>query len=246
MKRFEGKTALITGAARGIGRATAQRLSSEGASVACLDLNAEGLAETVAGLDGPAKAFPCDISDPAQVAAAVGGAVEAFGGLDVLCNIAGVLYTANTHEMTLEAWNRVMSINLTGTFLMCREAIPHLLKTRGNIVNMSSTAALGGHPWMSAYAASKGAILSMTRSLSVEYVKKGLRVNAIVPGGIATDMHNDFAIPEGGDPMLIQRIVPHVKYVGPEYVASAIAFVASDDGKYMNGADLRVDGGMLS
>ncbi len=249
MKRFEGKVALVTGAAGGIGRATAVRLASEGARVACLDLNAEGLSgtvEAVTAAGGEARAFECDISDPASVAAAVDGAAEHFGRLDVVCNIAGILRTANTHEESLEQWGRVLGVNLTGTFLVCRAAIPHLLKTRGNVVNMSSTAALGGHPWMAAYAASKGGILSMTRSLSVEYVKKGLRFNAVVPGGIATEMHSDFAIPEGGDPMLFRRIMPHVKYAGPEYAASVIAFVASDDGRYMNGAEIRVDGGMLS
>lgn len=249
MKRFTDKVALITGAARGIGRATAVRLSSEGARVACVDVNAAGLEETAAqvtGAGGEAAAFICDVRDPEQVAAAVSGAVERFGKLDVLCNVAGVLFTANTHEMTLEQWDRVIAINLTGTFLMCRAAIPHLLETRGNIVNMSSTAARGGHPWMSAYAATKGAISSMTRALSVEYVKRGLRVNSVCPGGIATEMHNDFSIPEGGDPMMFRRIMPHVKYVGPEYVASTIAFLASDDARYMNGSELRVDGGMLS
>jgi NAD(P)-dependent dehydrogenase (short-subunit alcohol dehydrogenase family) len=193
-----------------------------------------------------AHVYACDISVENAVLATVRAAVEESGKLDVLCNVAGILRSDHTHELTLENWNRILSVNLTGTFLMCRAAIPHLLKTRGNIVNMSSTAALGSHPWMAAYAASKGGILSMTRSLSVEYVKQGLRVNAICPGGIKTPLHGQFNLPSGADVELLKRAIPFVGYGEPEQIAAAIAFVASDDGKYINGAEIRVDGGALS
>jgi NAD(P)-dependent dehydrogenase (short-subunit alcohol dehydrogenase family) len=249
MKRFEGKTALVTGAASGIGQATAIRLAEEGADLACIDVDASGLGETVKGvtaLGRAALAVECNVADERAVEDAVARTLERFGKLDVLCNIAGILRTDHTHELKLEDWNRVIGINLTGTFLMCRAAIPHLLKTKGNIVNMSSTAALGSHPWMAAYAASKGGILSLTRSLSVEYVKQGLRVNVICPGGIRTPLHGQFRFPKGADTDLLKGAIPFVEYVGPEHVASAVAFVASDDGRYMNGADIRVDGGALS
>jgi meso-butanediol dehydrogenase/(S,S)-butanediol dehydrogenase/diacetyl reductase len=111
---------------------------------------------------------------------------------------------------------------------------------------MSSTAALGAHPWMAAYSASKGGILAMTRSLSVEYVKRGLRVNAICPGGVKTPLHGQFQIPKDGDVELLKRAMPFVEYADPEHIASAVAFVASDDGRFMNGAEIRIDGGALS
>lgn len=249
MERFRGKAALVTGAASGIGRATAIRLAQEGASVACVDVNFGPLSETVSAitaLGGSGFALASDISDEKAVAQMVQAVVDKLGKLDVLCNIAGILLGGHTHEARLEDWDRVIRINLTGTFLMCRAAIPHLLKTKGNIVNTSSTAALGSHPWMAAYAASKGGILSMTRSLSVEYVKQGLRVNAICPGGITTPLHVQLKIPKGADLDLLKGAMPFVPMVGPEDVASAYAFVASDDGKYMNGAEIRLDGGALS
>ncbi|HEX7670764.1 MAG TPA: SDR family NAD(P)-dependent oxidoreductase [Polyangiaceae bacterium] len=249
MLRFTGKVALVTGAASGIGRATAIRLAEEGADVACLDVAAAGLAETVAKvreLGRRGEGLECDVSSESSVEGAVKGVVERLGKLDVLCNVAGILRADHTHELRLEDWNRILTVNLTGTFLMCRAAIPHLLRTRGNIVNMSSTAALGSHPWMAAYAASKGGILSMTRALSVEYVKQGLRVNAICPGGIKTPLHGQFSVPKDADVDLLKGAIPFVDYAGPEHIASAIAFVASDDGRYMNGAEIRIDGGALS
>jgi NAD(P)-dependent dehydrogenase (short-subunit alcohol dehydrogenase family) len=249
MQRFSGKIVLVTGAASGIGRATALRLAEEGADVACVDLSTAGLSETARAVEALGRAvatFECDISVEASVAATMAAVIERFGKLDVLCNVAGILRADHTHELQLSDWNRILSVNLTGTFLMCRAAIPHLLETRGNIVNMSSTAALGSHPWMAAYAASKGGILAMTRSLSVEYVKRGLRVNAICPGGIKTPLHGQFSIPKDADVELLKGAIPFVEYAGPEHIASAIAFVASDDGRYMNGAEIRIDGGALS
>ena len=166
--------------------------------------------------------------------------------LDVLCNVAGVLRADHTHEVKLADWERILRINLTGTFLMCRAAIPHLLKTKGAIVNTSSTSALGSHPWMAAYAASKGGILSMTRVIAVEYAKQGLRANCVCPGGINTPLHGQFRMPKGVDFELLRGAMPPVPQVGPEYAASVIAFLASDDAKYMNGAEIRADGGALS
>ncbi len=249
MQRFSGKSVLVTGAAAGIGKATAVRLAKEGGSVACVDVDAAGLGRTtseIAALGGTAFALECDIASESAVENCVSVALEKLGKLDVLCNIAGILRADHTHELKLEHWNRILSVNLTGTFLMCRAAIPHLLKTKGNIVNMSSTAALASHPWTAAYAASKGGILSLTRSLSVEYVKQGLRVNAICPGGIKTSLHGQFQLPEGADFELLKGAIPFVEFAGPEHIASAIAFVASDDGNYMNGAEIRIDGGALS
>jgi len=250
LNRFDDKVAVITGAASGIGRATAVRLAAEGASVACLDVNGDGLRETcdaIAEADGCSMSLLCDIGDEDSVASAIKQVIERYDRINVLCNIAGILRADHSHELSLADWSKVIAINLTGTFLMCREALPHLLKKKGNcIVNTASTAALGSHPWMAAYAASKGGILSLTRTLAIEYVKHGLRVNAVCPGGVATPLHAQFRMPKDADPELLRGAIPFVKYCGPEHAASTIAFLASDDARYMNGDHLRVDGGALS
>jgi NAD(P)-dependent dehydrogenase (short-subunit alcohol dehydrogenase family) len=228
VKRFEGKVALVTGAGSGIGKATAARLAEEGA--------------TVIGADLKDAEHVCDVSDPAQVAALFGKIEK----LDVLCNVAGILRADHTHELSLEHWDKVLRVNLTGTFLMCKAAIPLLLKTKGNIVNTSSTAALGSHPWMAAYAASKGGIIALTKTIAVEYVKQGLRANCVCPGGVATPLHGQFRMPKGADADLLRGAMPFMPYAPAERAASVIAFLASDDASYITGTEIRADGGALS
>ena len=240
MDRFEGKVALVTGAASGIGRATVERLVEEGAQVLALDVRAFDAPEGVVVHTG-------DVSDPATATDAVTAAVDAFGGLHVVANVAGILRTAHSHEHSLEVWDQVLAINLTGTFLLCRAAIPALLESGGGaIVNTASTAALSGHPWAAAYSASKGGVLALTKVLAVEYAKRGIRTNAVCPGSIDTPITGDFDFPEGADMKLINRCMSITKPQGPEVVAAAIAYLASDDATHVNGESLRVDGGTLS
>ena len=175
MKRFEGKNVVITGAAAGIGQATAQRIAEEGGNVALIDINAEGLAGTkkLAEAHG-AKAwvYECNVTDGARVKEVIDQAAEDMGGFDTLCHCAGILRTYHTHEMSFEQWHQIIDINLNGTFYVNHAALPHLLKNRFSaLVNCSSTSAIGSHPWMAAYAASKGGVISMTRALYQEYVK---------------------------------------------------------------------------
>ncbi|MCU0310315.1 MAG: SDR family oxidoreductase [Acidimicrobiales bacterium] len=250
MQRFEDKVVLVTGAASGIGRATVERLAAEGATLACVDVQAEAVQEVASAAraaGASARSWVCDISDEAAVVATVADVVDELGRLDSLCNVAGILRTAtHSHEVSLAQWDQLLAVNLTGTFLVTRECLPHLLATGGNIVMTASTSSLAGHPWMLAYAASKGGVLAMTYTLAVEYGKRGLRVNAVAPGGVETPIREIDFPSEGLDFDLFARISPLDQVRGPETVASAIAFLASDDAAHVNGECLRVDGATLA
>ncbi len=249
MKRFEEKVVLVTGAASGIGRATAERLAREGAALHLGDVQEEGLLATAKeceALGARVSRSVCDVSEPDSVRTTVADCVALQGGLDVLVNVAGILSLQHTHDVDLETWQRILAINLTGTFLMCQAALPHLLERGGNIVNISSTAALAGMPYGAAYGASKGGVLALTRTLAVEYGKRGLRANAICPGSIQTPMTSRSALPEDADFKLVMRAMALDQPRGPETVASVVAMIASKDGAHINGESIRVDGGTLS
>lgn len=248
MRRFENKVALVTGAASGIGQATAMRLGQEGAAVFCVDLQSDALTNTVSAIadeGGTAHGHTCDVSDESAVVACVADCIQTLGQLDHLSNMAGILRFDCFHELTLANFNQILAVNLQGTFLMCRSALPHLLKTSGNIVNTASTSALAGVPWAAAYAASKGAVLAMTRSLAVEYAKQGLRANCVCPGDIKTPMTSP-VFPEGVDFKLLRRCMSPTGVRGPELVAGVVAMLASADGAHITGEHIRVDGGTLS
>jgi meso-butanediol dehydrogenase / (S,S)-butanediol dehydrogenase / diacetyl reductase len=249
MKRFENRVALITGAASGIGRASALRIADEGGALFLCDVQAAALdatAKEARERGATVETALVDVADEAQVRAAVAAAVERLGRLDVVCNVAGILRFDHTHELSLGDWNRVLAINLTGTFLVSREAIPHLLATRGNIVNIASTAGMTGHPWAAAYAASKGGVIAFTRALAVEYAEQGVRANAICPGSIETPITKAFSVPHGANPKLVRRMMPLTGFAGPEKIANLVALLASDDGSHITGEEIRVDGGALS
>lgn len=244
MQRYEERVALVTGAASGIGRATVHRLVDEGASVLAADISGDGLATTVAEAARPDAVTPLvgDVTDPAFAPIAVEVALSLRRRLDLLVNAAGILRFEHSHEADLDVWERILAVNLTGTFRCCRAAIPALLDGGGAIVNVASTSALFGHPWAAAYASSKGGVLALSKTLAVEYAKQGLRVNAVCPGSIETPITGAFHLPEGADGKLLHRIMSPVGMAGPEVVAAAIAYLGSDDATHVNGAELRIDG----
>jgi len=249
MQRFTGKVALVTGAGSGIGQAAAIRLAQEGAAVLCADVNAASLDATlasIAGQDGRALAHVFDISDESQVNDCVSTCIREFGRLDTVINMAGILRFDNCADLSLANWQRVIDVNLTGTFLLCKAALPHLLETRGSIVNAASTGSLQGLPWGTAYSATKGGVLAMTRTIAVEYAKRGVRANCICPGDIQTNMANNVTFPPDADFSLLGRISSLTGAKGPEVCAGVIAMLASDDGIHITGEHIRVDGGTLS
>jgi meso-butanediol dehydrogenase/(S,S)-butanediol dehydrogenase/diacetyl reductase len=248
-ERFLGRTALVTGGASGIGRATAIRLASEGAAVVAVDVDAgalSSLSDESEELAGELSTLIGNVGTESGVEALVAESVERLGGLDVVVNAAGVLSFSHTHEQSLEEWNRLLTINLTGTFLVCRQALPSLLARRGNIVNLASTAAHKGQPWAAAYSATKGGVLAMTRTLAIEYAGAGLRVNSVSPGAIDTPIMASFHFPEGANVKLLHRVTPLGEFGTAEGIAAAIAYVASDEASHMNGADLLVDGAIVA
>ncbi len=247
MQRYEGRVVLVTGAGSGIGRATVHRLVDEGAIVVAADLSADGLDATAKDSSRPEAVTPFigDVSEPAFGPAAVAAALE-HGRLDLVVNSAGILRFEHSHEVALESWQRIIDVNLTGTFLVCQAALPALLDGGGAIVNVASTAALAAHPWAAAYSASKGGVLALTRTLAIEYAKQGLRANAVCPGSIDTPITGAFTLPEGADAKLLHRIMSPVGMGDPQVVAAAIAYLGSDDATHVNGADLRIDGGTHS
>jgi len=244
MTRFNGKVALITGAASGIGKATALQLGREGASLFLADIDTAGLAQTIAELDTNTIAHTAtlDVTDGNACVAVVEKCVATLGGLDILCNIAGIAMCKHFADISDDEWQRIMNINVNSVFYLTRAAIPHLLESKGNIVNMASTAGLVGQAYNSAYCATKAAVVMLTKSLAIEYAKKGIRVNAICPGMVKTPLTGKLDIPVDIDQQLMEKLYPLIEGADPEEIATCIAYLASSEARFITGAALPIDG----
>jgi NAD(P)-dependent dehydrogenase (short-subunit alcohol dehydrogenase family) len=244
--KLEGKTALVTGAARGIGAAVATVFAAEGARVALTDVLADcgnELHTEITGAGGIASFFELDVTSEPDWRRVVDQVLDRYGGLDILVNNAGIYERNRVEELEVETWKRVMEVNAEGVFLGTKTCIPVMRKAGGgSIVNISSGASMKGSRWSSAYAASKGAVATLTKTTAVQYGRDGIRANSVHPGAIDTDMADQVYI---DDDVRRQEneAIPLGRAGRPEEVAKVVLFLASDDSSYISGAELRVDGG---
>ena len=250
MARFTDRVVVVTGAASGIGRATATRFGAEGGVVACLDVNVDGAGATAAAITddgGRAKAWTLDVTDADAVDATIAAVARELGPPAVCCNIAGIGKFARSEEQPVDDFRSIIEVNLVGTFAVSRACLPHLLEVGGCIVNISSSAGIFGQPYNAAYCASKGGVSLMTKAMAVEYNRRGVRVNAVAPAGIDTPITKDFGFVEGSDVREYMKMMPPTGEMGtPEMVASTVAYLASDEASYITGAIVPIDMGVTA
>jgi NAD(P)-dependent dehydrogenase (short-subunit alcohol dehydrogenase family) len=244
-----GKVAIVTGAASGLGKATALALGRAGATLWLVDVNADGLEGTLQdlrALGAQARPFVADLAEADKCREVVPAAVEAFGRLDALCNVAGVLYLGHTPDMPGAKFEQLLAVNLKAPFYLMQAAIPHLLETDGAVVNVTSTAGFVGQAYSAAYCASKAGLTHMTKTLAMEYMHRPIRFNAVAPGGMETNLVADLAFPEGIDLDLVARYSGIRGLVDVEDVASVVAFLASPAARAFHGDCITIDKGITA
>lgn len=246
---FAGKAIAVTGAASGLGRAASIRFAKEGGKLCLIDLNQQGLEGTAASIreaGGECVIVVGDLGDAANCRTAVTKAIEAFGRLDVLCNVAGILRFHALEQVTQEDWDRLFSANVSGAFFMMQAAMPHLIEAEGNVVNVVSTASFLGQAYTAPYAATKSALLSLTKSLAMEFMHRPVRINALAPGGMLTEMVQTLQFPEDADQSLISRYIGLRLPSQPEDIVEPLLFLASDRARSVHGACYTADSGITA
>jgi NAD(P)-dependent dehydrogenase (short-subunit alcohol dehydrogenase family) len=253
MGRILAKACVVTGAGSGIGKAIAERFALEGGLVVCVDINAAAIQATVQGIQaagGQAEAITADVSQAGAVDGFVQRCVDLYGRIDILVNNAGINVPGVFHEVTNEAIDRMLDVNLKGYIYASRAAIPHMLKQQGgSIVNMSSVNGLVAEPFLSLYAASKGAIVMLTKGIALDYAKQGIRCNCICPGWVDTPINYAHAEMMGGLAKIyaeIDRFQPIGRPGEPSEIANLALFLASDEASFMTGSIIAADGGMTA
>ena len=233
--RFEGKRALVTGAAGGVGASTVELLAAEGAAVVGLDLNAVG------------DVLACDVSDEASVRAAVATAAERLGGIDIVVNVAGIDQFRKFEDLDVATWQRHLGVNLTGPMLVSHAALPHLRESKGNIVTIASIAGLRAQPYQAAYCASKAGLIMLTKCMAVDGAKQNIRANCICPGFTNTPMIDGY-FNDQPDPAAARKFAENLHPLGrlgePVDHANAFVYLASDEANWVTGTELNVDGGI--
>jgi len=243
------KVALVTGAASGLGRATARKLAQAGANLSLVDMNAQGLAETrdlIADTQVEVMLYPADLADPDACQSAVVDTVARFGRLDALCNIAGIIRMAHSHEMPRAHFEQTLAINLSAPWFLSQAAIPHLLEANGAIVNCASSAAFIGEAYAAAYCATKAGLVNMTRAMAMEYARKPLRINAVAPGGMVTNIATGMTFPAEAEMDLVARYSGLRGQVEVDDVADLITLLASPAGRSYHGACVSIDAGITA
>jgi len=262
VQRYTDRRVLITGGGSGIGQACVLRILGEGGRVVAADISQSGLDDTVAkagSYDGRLSTVVMNVGDEESVGSAVVGALETLGGLDTLVNVAGILRSAHFLDTTLADFEQVLRVNLVGTFLVTRAVLPALrLGNAPAVVNFSSTSATFAHPYMSAYAASKGGVLAMTHALAAEFAKEGIRFNSVQPGSISSGMTDGTGeskqsagpgLPADADFRLFARVAPGLRlpdgaiFADPSAVAAVVAMLGSPEAFFVTGTEIRIDGG---
>ncbi|MEM5388826.1 SDR family oxidoreductase [Paraburkholderia phymatum] len=244
---FEGKAVFVTGAASGLGKSTALLFAEHGADLSLLDVNEDGLAEVRSEIEAMGRRCmtqAVDVSAKANCDAAIAATVERYGRLDALCNVAGIVGLCSAGDVSEAYWNRTLAVNLSGPFYLCQAAIPHLLQTRGNIVNVASSGGLKAQAYLVPYSTSKAGLIHMTRCMAMEFMHQPIRINAVAPGAMDTDMGRHTELPEGIDMSLVQRFCNMRAPSQPDDVARLILYVASDLSPSLHGACLSVDTGI--
>ncbi|CAN7368042.1 SDR family NAD(P)-dependent oxidoreductase [Phenylobacterium sp. LjRoot219] len=246
---MKGRAALVTGAAGGLGAATALRLAQAGADVCLVDIDAARLEETAAAARAhgvKALVRATDLSERENCTAAVTAAVEAFGRLDALCNVAAILITEHAADMPAASWEKTLAVNLSAPFYLIQAAIPHLLEADGAVVNVTSCAAHKAQAYSAAYCATKAGLSHMTKALAMEFMHKPIRFNAVAPGGMMTNIARNMRLPEDFDRALFGRVNPLRGLVEVDEVAELVAFLATPASAAYHGASINIDKGITA